>query len=142
MWTRDVYTHVAGSQFAQAPEARTLDQLRYHKVAFRLLALGAIKELSKRLGFSFSKEMLDEAFERILVCYANQNPTLLFETLTLDSRGTSLMTALREKLIQQKEVLEQNSTTAQIAVAKAAGAFRDSDVFAQQFKELYRNTVH
>jgi hypothetical protein len=104
---RDEYSHACGSQYEQTPEPRNLKQMKWHRAGFRLLTLGAAKDRNKRLGFSLSESMLNETFEEIMSCHVNRHPTLKFAHLALDSRGTSLVAALKEKLEKRKQTLEE-----------------------------------
>ena len=82
--TRDGYTHSSGSQYEQVPEPRTLEQLRtWNRTGFRLLVLGAVKDLIKRRGFSLSETMIDEAFEEIMSSHAHHQPILRFTRFRL-----------------------------------------------------------
>jgi hypothetical protein len=96
---KNEYDYTVSSQYEVEASIKTLDQIKLqHSNGFRLMAMGAVKLLSKQLNLALIEQMIIEDVEEIKLCHMNRTPLLKFAQLTLDARATSLFQSLKKRV--------------------------------------------
>jgi hypothetical protein len=140
------YDHTVGSQYEVDASIKTLEQIKLqHSIGFRLMALGAVKLLSKQLDLSLTEQMINEDVEEIMICHMNRNPLLKFAQLTLDARAASLFQSLKKRVDLRKQTSEKaeaGSLTQCAALAEKSDVLRDFDKAAELYARYYHTDQH
>jgi hypothetical protein len=145
---KNEYDYTVSSQYEVEASIKTLEQVRLqHSIGFRLLALSAVKLLTKQLDLALTELMLNEDVEKIILCHMNRRPLLKFAQLTLDAQASSLFQSLKKRVDERKQQSEKDlaasgSLTAGAALAEKNDVYRDYDKTSELYDRFYKTKAY